>query len=83
MLVPERAVGRDQTGAYVFIVDQENKAIRKNVVLGSKYEDMMVIESGIEPSDSVIVDGIQRVRPNSEVEPKASDQSNKAAENPA
>ncbi len=68
-LIPERAVSRDPAGTFVYLVDQDNKAIRRNVVVGAKYQDMLVIESGIEPSDEVIVDGIQRVQPGVEVDP--------------
>ena len=69
LLIPERAIGRDQVGMFVYVVDDENKAVRKNVKLGTKHEDMIVIESGLEPADSVIVDGIQRVRTGIEVDP--------------
>jgi len=69
LLIPERAISRDPAGAFVYVVDDQNKAVRKNVMLGTKHKDMMVIESGIEQGDSVIVDGIQRVRPGAEVDP--------------
>jgi multidrug efflux pump subunit AcrA (membrane-fusion protein) len=69
LLIPERAVSRDAVGAFVFVVDQERKAQRKNVKLGTKSNDRIVIESGLEPSDSVILDGIQRVRTGIEVDP--------------
>jgi RND family efflux transporter MFP subunit len=68
-LIPERAVNRDQAGAFVYGVDSQNKAVRKNVTVGTKYNGMIVIESGIEADDAVIVDGIQRVRPGAEVDP--------------
>lgn len=68
MLIPERAIGRDQTGAFVFVVDSEKKAMRKNVSLGTKHEGMIAIVDGIDSTDLVIIDGIQRVRPGAEVE---------------
>lgn len=69
LLIPERAIGRDQVGTFVYVVDNDKKAVRKNVNLGTKRDDMIVIESGLEPGDSVIVDGIQRVRAGIEVDP--------------
>ena len=69
MLVPERAVSRDQAGSFVYVINEQNEAVRKNVVLGTKHEDMTVIQSGIEGHDQVIVDGIQRVRSGIQVEP--------------
>lgn len=69
LLIPERATARDQVGTYVFVVDNDKKAIRKNVELGTKQGDMVVITSGLVPDDSVIVDGLQRVRSGLEVDP--------------
>ncbi len=69
ILIPERAVNRDQTGAFIYVVDSENKAVRTPVSLGTRYQTMIVVESGIEPTDSIIVDGLQRVRPGIEVAP--------------
>jgi RND family efflux transporter MFP subunit len=68
LLIPERAISRDQVGAYVYVVDQDRKAARKNVKLGIKHNEMMVVESGLDANDSVIVDGIQRVRTGIEVD---------------
>ncbi len=70
LLIPERAIGRDQAGTFVYVVGNENKAVRKNVKLGTKHNDMMVIEFGLNPGDSVIVDGIQRVRAGIEINPE-------------
>ncbi|MEM0926142.1 MAG: efflux RND transporter periplasmic adaptor subunit [Planctomycetota bacterium] len=70
LLIPERAVSRDQVSAFVYVVGEDNKAVRKNVRLGIKYNDAIVIESGIDAQDAVIVDGIQRVRPGIPVEPE-------------
>ncbi len=69
LLIPERAIGRDQVGTFVYVVDNEKKAVRKNVSLGTRRDDMIVVESGLEPGDSVIVDGLQRVRAGIEVDP--------------
>ncbi len=69
LLIPERAIGRDQVGSFVYVVDSENKAVRKNVMLGVKHKGKIVIESGLDPGDSVIVDGIQRVRAGIDVNP--------------
>jgi RND family efflux transporter MFP subunit len=69
LLIPERAIGRDQAGTFVYVVGNDNKAARKNVKLGTKQNDLIVIQSGLDQSDSVIVDGIQRVRPGIEVDP--------------
>ena len=71
MLIPERAIERDKTGTFVYVVDQQNRASRRNVVLGTKSGNLIVIESGLNSDDRVIVDGIQRVRPGTQVAPES------------
>lgn len=70
VLVPEVAVGRDQVGPYVMIVNSENTVERRNVELGNKESDMIVVRKGLTPDDSVIVVGLQRARPGAKVAPK-------------
>lgn len=70
ILIPERAISRDQVGAFVYVVGDGKKAVRKNVNLGTKHDDdKIVIQSGLVPEDTVVVDGLQRVRPGVEVDP--------------
>jgi RND family efflux transporter MFP subunit len=69
LLIPERAINRDQAGVFVYVVDGKKHAVRKNVTIGTTFHDMMIIESGLDQKDLVIVDGIQRVRPGIEVDP--------------
>jgi RND family efflux transporter MFP subunit len=64
VLVPEKAINRDQTGKFVYTVDNENKAVRNNVEVGTTEDGLIVVLSGVLPTDKVIVDGLQRVRPN-------------------
>jgi len=68
LLVPEKAIGRDQSGAYLLLLDDEEKVARKNVTLGTKYGELIVIEQGLEADDRVVIDGIQRARPGSKVD---------------
>ncbi len=63
VLVPEKAINRDQTGKFVYTVDSENKAVRKNVEVGTTEDGLIVVLSGVLPTDKVITDGLQRVRP--------------------
>ena len=72
LLVPESAVGADQEGRYVLIVEESEgkKVVRRcGVTLGAKIGALRVVVSGLEPPDSVIVRGIQRVRSGSLVAP--------------
>lgn len=61
MLVDDKAVLTDQDRKYVYVVNGDGQAVRKNVVLGRAVEGLRVIERGLAPEDRVIVRGVQRV----------------------
>lgn len=69
ILIPERAVGADQAGRFVKIVQADNVVERRNVVMGSKYEDMVVISEGLNGDESIVIDGLQRARAGAKVQP--------------
>ena len=68
-LVDEVAVGRDDAGSYVLVVDDNGTVERRAVEVGEVYKRMRIIESGLGPEDRVVVNGLQRARPGGEVEP--------------
>jgi RND family efflux transporter MFP subunit len=70
VLLPERSIGFDQVGRFVMIVGDGNIVERRNIELGAKYGDMVVIASGLSGTETVVIDGIQRARPGGEVTPK-------------
>jgi len=45
-------------------VNDENRVVRKNVKLGQRDGVNWVVDSGLEEGDRVIVNGVQKVRPN-------------------
>ncbi|CAN5897832.1 efflux RND transporter periplasmic adaptor subunit [soil metagenome] len=65
--VPESALGTDQQGRFVYVVDAEGKARRKGVTAGPVDGSLVAIEEGLGPEDRVIVDGQVRVRAGSPV----------------
>ena len=69
LLVPDHIVGRDQQGYYLLAVNNENIVDYKHVEIGDLIDGMRVIKSGIEPSDRIIVSGIQMAYPGREVSP--------------
>jgi len=69
LLVPEQAVSETQQGARVFVVDAGNRVEAAKVQPVDHYRGLRVLESGIEPGQRVIVEGIQLVRPGQPVEP--------------
>lgn len=69
IVVPRAAVLQDQQGSYVFIVDAEKKAQRRNITLGRALGADTVVEKGLNPGDTMVTEGIQRVRPGQAVNP--------------
>jgi RND family efflux transporter MFP subunit len=74
LLVPETALGADQAGRYLLVVNSKNVVERRNVTVGSKhravdlkYGHMVVIEEGLRADDRVVIEGLQRGRPGREV----------------
>lgn len=67
--LPRAAVLQDQQGAYVFIVGEGNKAERRNITLGRSTGETAVVETGLQGGESVVVEGVQRVRPGQPVNP--------------
>lgn len=71
MLVNDRAIGTDQGKKFVLVADKANKLAYREVELGSTYEGLRVIRKGLEPGETIVVNGLQRVRPGDTVVPKS------------
>ena len=70
VLVPDTAIGSDQGGSYVLIVDAQNKVQEKPVTTASRLGDLRVISTGLAATDRVIIDGLQRAVPGETVAPQ-------------
>jgi multidrug efflux system membrane fusion protein len=71
LLVPDAAIGSEQTRKYVLVVGADNKAAARYVTLGQVTPgNLRVIKSGLKPDDRVIVEGLMRARAGQTVNPK-------------
>lgn len=70
VLIPDRAVISDQADKIVMVVNGANKASMRVVQLGPIVDGLRVIRKGLTGGDTVVVDGVQAVRPGMEVQPK-------------
>ena len=73
LLVTERAVGADQGGRYLLVVNDQNEVEKRPVRTGQNVDGLLVIEEGLNPGERVVVNGIQRARPGAPVEPEEID----------
>ena len=67
--IPRSAILSDQQGNYVWVIGEGNKAEQRRVQLGQSTPDTAVISSGLKEGETVVVDGVQRVRPGVVVAP--------------
>jgi multidrug efflux system membrane fusion protein len=70
LLLPDEAIGTDQTNKYVLVVEGDGTVERRNVRLGPLIDGLRVVRDGIAAGDWVITRGLQRARPGLKVEPK-------------
>jgi membrane fusion protein (multidrug efflux system) len=69
LMIPRAAVLSDQIGDYVYVIDGQNTVQQRRIKLGQSAPTLAVIASGLNEGESVVVDGIQRVRPGMVVSP--------------
>ena len=70
LLVPDVALGSDQGGRYVLVVNSDNVVEQRKVEIGAKVGELRAIESGLKPDDRVVVAGILRAIPGQKVDPQ-------------
>jgi RND family efflux transporter MFP subunit len=69
LLVPDVALGADQGGPYLLVVDNDHVVAQKHVTTGPLRGTLRVIETGLAPEDLVVIEGLQRAIPGQTVEP--------------
>jgi multidrug efflux system membrane fusion protein len=69
-LIPDEAIGTDQTNKYVLVVLDDGMVERRNIKPGPLVEGLRVVREGLAVGDWVVTKGLQRARPGSKVEPR-------------
>ena len=70
LLVPDEALGADQSGTYLLVVDKDNVVQQRTVQTGQLEGKLRVISSGITADDLIVVSGNQRAVPGEKVAPQ-------------
>lgn len=70
LLVPDVAIGSDQAGRYVLVVNADNVVEQRKVTTGPLDEGLRVIESGLKADDRVVTAGLLRAIPGQKVDPQ-------------
>ena len=79
ILIPQRAVMELQGNKFVWVVDAENKATQRPVTARSRLGGSWIIQSGLEPGETIIVEGQQKAREGAPVQPMTAEQMAQAA----
>ncbi|MGX1500970.1 efflux RND transporter periplasmic adaptor subunit [Roseibium aggregatum] len=70
VLISERAIGTDQDKKYVYVVGDDNKVAYRSIDLGRTAEGARIVNSGLEPGERIVVNGLQRIRSGALVDPQ-------------
>jgi RND family efflux transporter MFP subunit len=70
VLIPDEAIGTDQTNKYVLTVGEDGTVARKGIVPGPLFNGLRVVREGMTGDEWVITKGLQRARPGQKVAPK-------------
>lgn len=62
LLVDQKAVLTDQDRRFVYVVTDENRTDRRQVVLGRRSGGLWVIEQGLQAGERIVINGLQKVR---------------------
>lgn len=63
VMIDDAAVGTDQDKKFVLVVDKDNRIQYREVELGAMHDSLRVITRGLQPGERIVVNGLQRVRP--------------------
>lgn len=68
IVIPQRAVFASLGTHYVYVVDKDNVAHQREIVIRCELADTLVIHQGLDPSDRIVVEGIRQIRDGEKVE---------------
>jgi RND family efflux transporter MFP subunit len=69
LLIPERAIGTDQAGQFLFVVGKDDLVEYRPVKAGARFDELRVVEGKVGPDDRVVVEGLLLARPRLKVTP--------------
>lgn len=70
ILVPDDAIGADQDRRIVYVVDDAGKVATKPIRLGPKLHGYRVVRSGLTGNETIVINGLMRIRPGVVVKPE-------------
>ncbi|NLH79764.1 MAG: efflux RND transporter periplasmic adaptor subunit [Phyllobacteriaceae bacterium] len=71
VLVPDEAIASDQTRRIVYLAAEDGSVTPKPVTVGPKIDGYRLVRSGLDGSETIVINGLVRIRPGVKVTPKA------------
>jgi RND family efflux transporter MFP subunit len=69
ILIEDRAVGTDQSQSFVLVLGSDNKLEYRAIQPGRLVDGLRIVRKGLSPGDTIVISGLQRVRPGAQVKP--------------
>jgi RND family efflux transporter MFP subunit len=73
LLVPDRAIGSDQSGRYVLVASKDDVVEQRKVEISQLVGELRVVTTGIQPEDRIVVSGLLSAIPGQKIEPQLKD----------
>ena len=70
LMLPDAAIATEQARKFVYVIDQDNIARLRYVMLGQIVDDLRVIKDGLADGDRIVINGLMRVRQGQKVTPE-------------
>jgi len=70
LLLPDRAIGSDQANRIIWVMNSDKKVTQRKIIVGKKIGDLRVISEGLKADEWVVIEGLQKLRPDSVIEPE-------------
>lgn len=71
IVIPEQAIITDQTAKSVLVVNSEKKIERRPITIGPQKGELRVVSAGLQPGETIVLEGIQKAKVNEPVEFKS------------
>lgn len=73
VLIPETAIGTEQGNKFVITVNDKNEAVNTAIETGPMAYGLRIVKSGLSANDTVVLNGLQMIRPNAKLAPEPSE----------
>ncbi len=67
--IPDTSVILEGNKAYIYKVDKKNITNRAEIIIGNRNQGYLEVKSGLNEGDTIVAEGLKKVRPNGKIKP--------------